>query len=328
MGDLKLTMVTKNYDYLAPLACRDVSPEGIDLVLIRDTKGALDRVQNDPTVDGGEVSFSRTVIDLARGDRQWVLLPVFVNRGFQLRHFYVLRDSGIRTLEDLRGKRVGLEYWATSGSTWCRAAVRERGVALQEISWFVGPLDGAAPPQPRGDLPSFAHLVPPGRGLQEMLLKRELDAAICWHRPPGFYEPGSALVRLFPDFRLAEREYFIRMGFCPGYHLIRLRREIAERDPWAVGSVFSAFDRSMALSREERRSLSETTPWLLSEIEDVVSLFGEDWWPNGVDPNREMMRTFCQEQFVQGLTPSLVDVADIFADFDAICGPLALAGRA
>lgn len=328
MGDLKLTLVTKNYDYVAPLACGDVRAPGIDLALIRDTKGALDRVQNDPTVDGGEVSFSRTVIDVARGDRRWVLLPVFINRGFQLRHFYVLRDSGIRTLEDLRGKRVGLEYWATSGSTWCRAAVRERGVGLQEITWFVGPLHGATSPPPQGELPSFVRRVSPGRGLQEMLQNRELDAVICWRRPPGFYEPGSALVRLCADFRRAEREYFLRMGFCPGYHLIRLRREVVERDPWVVASVFAAFDRSMALSREDRRALSETTPWLLAEIEDVVALLGEDWWPNGMGPNREMIRTFCQEQFAQGLTSILVDVADIFSDFEAAYGPLPAAGLA
>jgi len=61
----EIRFVIKDYDFLAPLACGDVKPEGFGLILERDTPGALDRTLNDKTIDAGKLSLSRYVRNCA-----------------------------------------------------------------------------------------------------------------------------------------------------------------------------------------------------------------------------------------------------------------------
>jgi 4,5-dihydroxyphthalate decarboxylase len=316
MSRVKLTLVTRPYDYVAPLACADVVPEGVDLTLIRD-RGAIDRVQNDRSIDGGEVSLSRSLMGVAQGDRSWTLLPIFVYRGFQHRHFYIRRESPFHGLEDFRGKRIGIEHWPTTGSTWCRAAIRERGVDINEINWFVGPLRGQPSTRPQGKLPPFAQFIDAGRTLEEMLLGDELDALNVWQRPSVFDAAQGPIVRLFADYRTAERDYFQRTQVVPGLHIIRVREQSIDGHRWVLRSLYEAFEGSKSLSQSYHRDFAETTPWLLAELEETMALLGPDWWPNGVAPNERMIQAFCDEQLQQGMISSAIDTSSIFADFEA-----------
>jgi len=80
-----LKMVTKDYDFVAPLACGDVVPEGIELTLERDTPGALDRTLSDASIDVGELSFSRQITRVANGDTSFVGIPIFAQRAYRHR---------------------------------------------------------------------------------------------------------------------------------------------------------------------------------------------------------------------------------------------------
>ena len=158
MSEIPITLVMKDLDTVAPLACGDVTVQGVALHLDRDTPRALERPMADPTVDAGELSLSRHVRRLDSGDRSWVALPVFVYRGFRQRCFYVRRGSGLNSLEQLRGKRVGSNEWPASGNVWTKALLRDAGVALESISWHLGPVDdpdgaAAAPGSASGVLP-------------------------------------------------------------------------------------------------------------------------------------------------------------------------------
>ena len=95
MAKLSVTLVIKDYDYLAPLACGDVVAEELDLTLDRDTPGALDRTLSDPTILVGELSFARHLSRLADDDRSFVGLPSFPYRAFRQRCFFVRCDSGL-----------------------------------------------------------------------------------------------------------------------------------------------------------------------------------------------------------------------------------------
>jgi len=44
----------------------------------------------------------------------------------------------------------------------------------------------------------------------------------------------------------------------------------------------------------KRRQFTNTTPWLLAEIEEASQLLGEDWQPNGVEANRAMIAALCE----------------------------------
>ena len=147
MPTVPLTLATRDYDFVAPLATGDVAADGVDLTLIR-AFDALERVAADPVVQGGEASFSRYVQRLAAGDRSVVGLPIFVMREFRHRNFYVRRDSPLRTIEDLAGRRVAMDGWPHSGNTWSRALMREEGVALDRVRWVVGRVHAEDAPPP------------------------------------------------------------------------------------------------------------------------------------------------------------------------------------
>jgi 4,5-dihydroxyphthalate decarboxylase len=243
-------------------------------------------------------------------------------RGFRHRCFFVLRDSGLQSLKDLAGRRVGTNGWPDSGNTWSRAALREQGVRIDEIKWWVGPTDDPAYDslghRPQLTLPSNVRYAAPGQTLQEMLLGEELDAMMCPWPPKAFHETGSQIVRLIPNYRQIEQDYARRIGFYPAHHIIALRRLVVERDPWVVPSLYQAFERSRIQAQENRRFLADTTPWLLADIEKTEEVLGAGWQANGVEPNLRMIETMCQEEFAQGLVAQPLDSRAVFAEFERL----------
>jgi 4,5-dihydroxyphthalate decarboxylase len=320
MGNLAVTMMIKDYDHIAPLACGDVVPEGIELKLIRDTPGALDRTLNDPSIDFGELSFSRHLTRLANGDDSFVGIPVFTTRAYRHRCFFVRRDSVLRGLKDLEGKRIGTNEWPATGNTWSRAALREQGVRIDRISWLVGSIDGAPSNRPQGSLPPYVQLSGSQDSMRELLVEGELDALMCPNPPRGFYDAGSPIVRLIPDYHSAEREYFQRTSLYPAHHIMGIRRELFQREPWVARSLYQAMDRSKAVCQQNVTALPETTPWLLEAIEEATEVMGKDWRPYGVGPNGRMIQTLCHELFAQELLPKKLDGSTVFAEFEKVMG--------
>lgn len=313
---LPIRIVVRDYDHVGPLAKGDVRPEGIDLTL--DRVSPIARFLEDESFQGGEMSFSKYLIGLSNGDRSYVGLPLFVMRAFRHRCFFVRRDSGLASFRDLEGKRVGTNGWPDTGNTWSRAAMRLDGVSIEGISWWVGPIDESVE-QAFGHRSSVApagiNAVPEGRTLAGMLLDGDLDAMMVPWPPSAFNEPGSPIVRLFPDFRAVETDYYRRTGIYPGHHILALRREMVEEHPWVAKRVFDAFEESRLLSQEKRLQLTDVTPWSLADLEETVATFGRDWQPNGVAANRAMVETFCEEQHAQGLVTRKVDPDAVFAEF-------------
>lgn len=320
MAKLALTLVVRDYEYLAPLASGQVVVEGIDLKLERDTRGALTRALNDPSVRVGEISLGRHLIRLAEGgESDFVGIPFFPARSFRHRCFFVRRGSSLRELKDLEGKRVGIDEWPATGNTWSRAALREQGVRIDAINWWVGTIDGTVG-RPQGTLPSYVRLSAPGRTLRDMLLEGELDVLMCPFPPKGFYEPDSPIVRLIRDFRRAEQEYYRRTGIYPAHHIVGIRREEFDLNPWVACSLYEALDRSLNVWLETRKQVPETPPWMLAEIEETIALMGLDWRASGIEPNRVMIQALCDELFAQCLIAKPLAGESVFAEFKQVMG--------
>ncbi len=319
MADLPLTLATRDYDHVAPLATGDVRIEGVDLHLIR-SFDALARVTGDAAVDGGEASFSRYVQRLAGGDRTLVGLPVFVMREFRHRNFYVRRDAGLRSLADLAGRRVGLDAWPNSGNTWSRALVREAGVPLERVRWLVGRVHAHDAPPPADTLPAGVELA--RRPLRDMLVDGELDVLIWAWTPDGFYDADSPLARLFEDYVTAERAHYQRTRLFPAHHVLVLRRAVVERAPHLLRAVYAGFEAARAHAARRRWTLHESSPWLLADLEAQARLMGPEpaGYGLGAPENRAMIARFCAEQHAQGLIARPIDPAAVFADFEALAG--------
>jgi 4,5-dihydroxyphthalate decarboxylase len=319
MGALELTLATRDYDAITPLALGDVRADGIDL-RIRRSFDALTRVMQDPAVHGGEASFSRHVQRLAAGDRAFVALPAFVMREFRHRNFFVRRGSRFTDLAQLDGARIGLDAWPASGNTWTRALLREAGVGLDRVRWVVGAVNAGDPPPAADALPAGVSLAPPARPLRDMLVDGELDVLVWAWTPAGFYAPDSPIVRLFPDFRAVEQAYYRRTRIYPAHHIVVLRRAVVERESWVVKPLYAALCAARAHADRTRLTLHESSPWLLADLEESQALFGPRFSAYGYRENREMVAAFCAEQLAQGLVAKPIDPDAVFADFERLAG--------
>lgn len=314
MNKLSATLVAKDYGFLSPLALGDVETGQFDLRIDRDTKRAIDRTLRDPNVMIGESSISRHVARLAAGDDTWSAVPFFLMSGFRHRCFFVRKDSGMSTFQDLIGKRVGTDNWMASGNTWGRAAMREQGVQPSQLKWVCGPVEGPPQDRPQGNLPKYAQIAPADRNLSSMMLDGDLDALMCPDVPAGFYESGSPFRRLFVDYRDIEEAYYARTGIWPGIHLTVIRRTLLQEQPGLARAVYEALDSSYQQWVQGRIYLNET-PWMLEELEASARLVGNDWLENGIETTRHMVSSFCDESFEQGLVSTRVDPNRIFDDF-------------
>src|SRR5262249_25382850 len=107
MARLSLKLAGCPWDHLPPLLTGEVVPEGIDLQY--DVRHGLGPVTDDPSCAGGEASLGRFMIDMARGHRHFVGLPVFPMVAFRHRCFLVKRGTTLSDLAALEGKRVGID---------------------------------------------------------------------------------------------------------------------------------------------------------------------------------------------------------------------------
>ena len=63
----------------------------------------------------------------------------------------------------------------------------------------------------------------------------------------------------------------------------------------------------------ESAALHVTLPWINSEVQYTQKLMGEDWWPYGLEQNRETLETFLRYHHEQGLSEKLVLIEELFA---------------
>jgi 4,5-dihydroxyphthalate decarboxylase len=319
-----------------PLVSGDVKPEGIALTLVLGSRGSwpkraelLRRAVQDPELQGGEWSMAQYLYRIDRGDRRLVGLPVFPLRNFTARDIYIRRGGPIRTAADLAGKRVGSYSYAASGSIWYRHFLRYVDVDPGKLSWWIGDVDAAwsstsnyggpttqDPHTPsNASLPPGVNAAPAGRSLTDMLLAGELDAVLSPPRPQAYHPATGAMARLFPDVRAIEQDYFRKTGAFPPQHLMVLRREVWEKNPWIAKSLTDAFIAANDWFAAAQRGFPYATPWLDVELEETVALMGADFHPYGVEPNRTQIEMFAEEAFRSGLTTRPITPDEYFEDY-------------
>jgi 4,5-dihydroxyphthalate decarboxylase len=317
MSALPIRLVTRDYVQIEPLATGEVEPDGIRLDIDRSVPMTV--FLDDTTVPAGEMSFAQYVRRTAAGDGEVVGLPIFVMRGFRQRCFFVRRDSSLESFTDLVGNRVGTNGWYDSGNSWSRSLMRNEGVGLEQVEWWVGPTeDASGKSMTASELPATVRPVEDGETLVGMLAGGTLDAIMVPWPPKGFSNADGPFRRLLPDYRAAEMEYARQFGFWPGLHLVGVRSAFLEEQPWVARSLFDAYDRAWRLSEQRLWSWMDSTPWLLDDLEQIRELVGPDWQSHGVEPNRKMIQTFCDELAAQAVIGRAVTVDELFGEFERL----------
>jgi 4,5-dihydroxyphthalate decarboxylase len=322
MADIPITLTCADYARIMPLATGEVKPDGIALTMILGSRGSwparaemLRRAVQDPAVQGGEWSMAQYLYRIDKGDRRYVGIPVFPLRNFTARDLYIRRGGPIRSAAELAGKRIGMYSYTASGSIWYRHFLRFIGLEPSTIQWWIGDIDTPWSAPMDQTLPPGVNAPAKGRSLSDMLIAGELDAIYSPPRPEAYHPRTGPIVRLFPDFRLAEQEYFLKTGAFPPQHLIVLRREAWEANPRIARSLTEAFIAANDCFSAAQKGFPYATPWLEAELEETAAVMGEDFHPYGLERNRSQIDAFAGEAFRLGLTSRQITTEDYFADY-------------
>src|SRR2546425_2791989 len=277
MAELPISLTCADYARIMPLATGEVKPDGIALTMILGSRGSwparaemLRRAVQDPAVQGGEWSMAQYLYRIDKGDRRYVGLPVFPLRNFTARDLYVRRGGPIRKAADLAGKRIGMYSYTASGSIWYRHFLRFVGLDPTTIQWWIGEIDAPWSAPTDQKLPAGVNAAPPGRSLSEMLIAGELEAIYSPPRPQAYHPKAGPIVRVFPEFRYIEQEYFLKTGAFPPQHLIVLRREVWEANRWIARSLPPAVRAAHDFLIPARRGLPDAPPRPRAQLGDAV----------------------------------------------------------
>jgi 4,5-dihydroxyphthalate decarboxylase len=321
MAKLRLSVACWNYDRVRAIADGRVIAEGIDLNLMTlPVEEIFFRMLRYREFDAAEMSLSSYAVSLTRADPAFVALPVFPSRFFRHSCIFVSTKSNIQTPADLAGARIGVPEFQMTAPVWIRGILQDDyGVDPASPRYFTGGEEEPGREEKLAlNLPPRFSVTPigPAQTLSAMLAEGEIDALHTARAPSTFYSRPDAVRRLFADSAQVEREYFRRTRIFPIMHVIALRRDVYERDPWIARSLYKAFEAAKQLAYEELKvtaSLATMLPWQTTAVEDAVREMGSDWWSYGLEANRAALDTFLRYHNEQGLSAARLSPKALFA---------------
>lgn len=321
MAKLRLTLGCWNYDRTRALADGTVQPDGIDLnYLSMPVEETFFRMLRHREFDAAEMSLSSYVVSLFSPGQPFIAIPVFPSRMFRHGSIFVNAKAGIDKPQDLVGKRIGCPEYQMTAPVWERGILSDHyGVPVDSVTYFTG---GQEQPNRsekiKLDLPSniVVNPIAAGKTLSAMLGDGEIDALQTARAPSSFLDGIGRVRRLFEDHIEVEREYWRSTRIFPIMHTLVMRRDLYEQNRWVAQSLFKAFRQAQQLTY---RDLAETAaqkamlPWAHAAYEDARREMGDDYWPYGLETNRETLATFLRYSFEQGLSKKQLPPEELFA---------------
>lgn len=306
MSQLKLTIATTDYDHFRDFRLGLVKAEGIDVNWL--TLGhheCFARFTAGREFDVSELSFAKFATQVTREDSDIIGLPVVCSRLFRFSSFYVNKKSRIKSIKDLKGKRVGSPEWAHSAAVYMRGWMHnDMGVKLTDVHWIQAGANSA------GRVEKVELNLPKGlkltrikeKSLSELLAAGEIDCAIIARPPTCFLEGHPDVERLFPNYHEMEEEYYERTKVWPIMHIIAMQRRVLDDNPWVARNLYNAFMESKRRSLERLLDPAVSRyplAWLPTYARTMREMFDGDPFPYGIEENRatwEQMALYCHQQ--------------------------------
>jgi 4,5-dihydroxyphthalate decarboxylase len=319
MRRVKLTIATTDYDHFRDFRLGFVQAEGVDHTWL--TLGhheVFARFTLNREWDVSELSFAKFMTQITRENSDIVGLPVICSRLFRFSSFYVNTKSGIKTAEDLKGKKIGSPEWAHSAAVYMRGWLHnDVGVKLTDVHWYqAGANDAGRVEKVELNLPKGMKLTRVSdKSLSEMLAAGEIDCAIIARPPTSFLQGHPDVVRLFPNFLEMEEEYFEKTKVWPIMHIIALQKHIVDENPWIARNLYNAFLESKRRSIERLLDPAVSRyplAWMPQYARKMRDMFGGDSFPYGIEENRPTLEQLALYAYQQGIAHKHPKPEDLF----------------
>ncbi len=319
MTPLKISIATTDYDHFRDFRCGDVHAQGIEHSWsMLGHHEVFARFTANREWDVAELSFAKFSAQITREECDIVGLPVICSRLFRFSSFYVNKNAGIKTVEDLKGKRVGSPEWAHSAAVYMRGWMHnECGVTLPEVHWYQAGANSAGREEKvELNLPEGVEITRVAdKSLSQMLASGEIDCAIIARPPICFLDGNPDVERLFPNYLEMEEEYYGRTGVWPIMHIITMQKRILDENPWVARNLYNAFEESRRRSVERMLDPAVSRyplPWIPTYGRRMQEMFGDNPFPFGIEENRATWEQMLLYTWQQGIAHKHVAPEDIF----------------
>ena len=317
MAKLKLSVACGDYEIVRALSDGTVKADGIDLVMLTGM-GSRERhwrMARKTEFDVCEINIGGFYMGRDRGEAL-TAIPVFLHRRFRHGFVFVNAKSGIREPKDLIGKRIGGTNFQPASNIWMRGILEQYyGVPHRQCTWVVERSEDVEFTPPK-DL--RIEMIAPGKRLDIMLAEGEIPAMLSPDLPRLFIEGDKRIVRLFPNYKDIEIEFFKKTAIFPIMHVTVVRQDIIDKYPWVATNLVKAFEEAKALAYRHTAN-PRTTPlaWVRTAWEEQLDVLGPDPWAYGLgDVNRNNLETVLRYCHQQGLISRMMTLDELFADTD------------
>ena len=321
---VQLSMCLSDNDRTRPLREGRVKADAVDLVVSTAHPSEMFwRELHFAEFDISEMSCSSLLMAIAHGDKRFVAIPVFTSRSFFHTGILVRTDRGIEKPEDLKGKKVAVPEYQQTAALWCRGALQhEFGVSPFDIDWYMERTEELSHASATGFQPpknlKFQHIAD-NENIGSMLLAGKIDASLLYLNEVNLVDRSRVDLRnrtevrtLFKDPAAEGIRYYKKTGLYPINHCVVIKREIADKYPWAVLNVFKALEEAKNQVRDAGRTAAAVYFDLGLIGAEQKKALDADPFAYGLKANRKVLESITQFSFEQGLTPRLVKLEEVF----------------
>jgi 4,5-dihydroxyphthalate decarboxylase len=234
-------------------------------------------------------------------------VPAFPTRFQPLMGPMVNRKSGIKRVDDLIGKKVGVQGFAFNPAVYLRGMLAQMyDFPIEKITWVEGE------PNSTSNIPygrdSRFKIEKAPRNIMDMVNDGEIDAVFM---SDGGLDPTDQLDRLFDDPWVEIRKFYEMTGVFPVNAAVVLRNEVLEANPGLDRALVSAYqeawDRYVAEEPDSKHMMLA-----LPEMKKLGVLPLKE----GFSANRENIAWISKACHDQGLTRRLWEPEELFPQID------------
>jgi 4,5-dihydroxyphthalate decarboxylase len=293
---------------VAPLMEGRVEPEGLSLEWdMGDIGEAFMRALTRNDFDVFEFSISHYIATREHANPAfagWTAVPVFSSKPSGIYRYLCVREaSGIKTLADLRGKRIGIPDFSMTGGIAIRVILRILfGIQPQEIAWVnTRPATARHDAAMGFDRPTSNGIaisnIAEGITAQQLIERDEVDAVVTAPNAP--VRPAPGIRRLPLDLwvdMLAQVQQAI--GVTPANHVLVVQKRLLEERPDVPLKLLKAFERSKAEAYRRDPAARAIFPDFDLDVQRTV--FGDDPYPYGTAANRRVLDLVAEQLQIDG----------------------------
>jgi 4,5-dihydroxyphthalate decarboxylase len=307
----KLTMIISDRHGGAYLANGSVPVKGFDIEFVSDRGRGRDEMLHRLNYDIVEMPISNLLLARELGI-PLTAIAAFPSLFFPQAGIMVNRQAGIQGVDDLIGKRVGVNGFGYNPAVWLLGIFfHHYDLPVERITW-VEDEDWANAPSSLCRLPyhrSRRFSIEQAKDLRQRLEEGDIQALIL---PGAGLEPHGNVAPLFPDALKESQAYVEATGVFPINTVITIKEETERAYPGLAQSLLEAHREAWQRHVQEAPPDNRHQGLPVGRLR-AMGLFPR---PDGLEANRAAIRMLVHYCYEQGLIHTLFEPEELFVATD------------